>query len=48
VRDAYKTLGAVYAKLNVSGKFRGHLYDTPHKFNTEMQQEVWDWFRRWL
>lgn len=48
VRTAYKTLEAVYAKLNASGKFRGHIYDTPHEFNTEMQQEAWDWFRRWL
>jgi hypothetical protein len=39
-------LEAVYAKLGVADKFRGHLYDTLHEFNLEMQQEALDWFRQ--
>jgi hypothetical protein len=24
------------------------MYDTPHEFNSEMQAEAWDWFKKWL
>jgi dienelactone hydrolase len=48
VRAAYKTLETVYAKLGAVEKFRGHLYDTPHEFNAQMQEEAWAWFKRWL
>jgi hypothetical protein len=48
VRAAYATLAAVYGKVGASEKFRGHLYDTPHEFNTDMQNEAWDWLKRWL
>jgi hypothetical protein len=48
VRPAYDTLHAVYAKLGAAEKFRGHLYDTPHEFNAEMQAEAWGWLKRWL
>jgi dienelactone hydrolase len=48
VKPSYKILETVYAKLGVPEKFRGHLYDTPHEFNEEMQKEAWEWFRRWL
>ena len=48
VKPAYRTLEAVYTKLGAADRFRGHLYDTPHEFNAEMQQEAWEWLRRWL
>ena len=48
VKPSYRLLEAVYAKLGAPEKFRGHLYDTPHEFNEEMQREAWEWFRKWL
>jgi dienelactone hydrolase len=48
VEPAYKTLETVYAKLGAGDKFRGHLYDTPHEFNADMQKEAWAWFAKWL
>jgi dienelactone hydrolase len=48
VRAAYATLAAVYGKVGAAEKFRGHLYDTPHEFNADMQSESWDWLKRWL
>jgi dienelactone hydrolase len=48
VHPAYHTLHAVYAKLGAAEKFRGHLYDTPHEFNADMQGEAWGWLKRWL
>ena len=29
-------------------KGRGHLYDAPHEFNAEMQQEAWEWLRKFV
>jgi len=48
VRACFTKLSACYAKAGVSEKFRGRLYDTPHEFNTEMQQEAWEWLARWV
>jgi dienelactone hydrolase len=48
VRGCFAKLSACYAKAGVPEKFRGRLYDTPHEFNAEMQQEAWGWLARWL
>jgi dienelactone hydrolase len=48
VRGCFAKLSACYAKAGVPEKFRGRLYDTPHEFNAEMQQEAWEWLARWL
>ena len=48
IKPAYATLEAVYAKLGASEKFRGHLYDSPHEFNRQMQDEAWAWLRKWV
>jgi dienelactone hydrolase len=48
VRGCFTKLAACYAKAGVAEKFRGRLYDTPHEFNTEMQQEAWGWLAQWL
>jgi dienelactone hydrolase len=48
VKPAYRTLEKVYAKLGAAEKFRGHLYDSPHEFNAEMQQEAWAWMKKWV
>jgi dienelactone hydrolase len=48
VKPAYQTLDAVYAKLGAPEKFRGHLYDSPHEFNAEMQAEAWAWLKKYV
>ena len=48
VRGCFAKLSACYAKAGVAERFRGRLYDVPHEFNAEMQQEAWDWSARWL
>lgn len=48
VRTAYETLEAVYAKVGAADKFKGHLYDTPHEFNKDMQKEAWAWLKKYV
>jgi dienelactone hydrolase len=48
VKPAYRTLENVYAKIGAADKFRGHLYDSPHEFNADMQREAWDWLKKWI
>ena len=48
VRGRFAKLSACYAKAGVAERFRGRLYDAPHEFNAEIQQEAWDWLARWL
>lgn len=48
VKPAYRTLETVYGKLGVADRFRGHLYDSVHEFNAEMQAEAWAWLKKWV
>jgi dienelactone hydrolase len=48
VQEAFDKLSACYKKAGVGPKFRAELYDTPHEFNSEMQQQAWDWLKRWI
>jgi len=48
IKPAYKTLETVYAKLGAAERFKGHLYDSPHEFNKEMQAEAWAWLKKWV
>jgi dienelactone hydrolase len=48
VKHCFAKLTACYAKAGLPDRFRGSLYDTPHEFNAEMQQEAWQWLERWL
>jgi dienelactone hydrolase len=48
VKHCFTKLTACYAKAGQPDRFRGRLYDAPHEFNAEMQQEAWDWLERWL
>lgn len=48
VQGAFDKLNACYGKAGLPNRFRARWYDTPHEFNLEMQQEAWDWLRRWL
>jgi dienelactone hydrolase len=48
VDNAYDKIARAYSKAGVSGRFRPHTYDTPHLFNRQMQEEVLEWFKKWL
>jgi dienelactone hydrolase len=48
VEEAFDKLAACYRKADQADKFRARLYDTPHEFNLSMQQEAWDWLKRWI
>jgi dienelactone hydrolase len=41
-------IGAVYQALMHQERFLARLYDVPHQFNVQMQQEAFDWLARWL
>lgn len=48
VRHAFEKLAACYRKAGIEDRIATRLYDTPHEFNAEMQQEAWAWLKRWL
>jgi hypothetical protein len=48
VQQSFQKLTACYKKAGVPDRFRARLYDTPHEFNSEMQQEAWAWLKRWI
>jgi dienelactone hydrolase len=48
VRSCFAKLAACYKKAGIGEKVRTRLYDTPHEFNTTMQEEAWEWLKRWV
>jgi dienelactone hydrolase len=48
VRSAFDKLSACWEKAGAPERIRTRLYDTPHEFNAQMQQEAWQWLERWL
>jgi hypothetical protein len=48
VRSCLDKLAACYRKAGAPDRFRGRLFEKPHEFNREMQDEAWDWLGRWL
>jgi hypothetical protein len=48
VRGCFAKLKDCYHKAGVAEKFRARLYDTPHEFNAEMQNEAWAWLDKWV
>jgi len=45
---ADRILKDVYGKAEAAERYRGSFYPGPHKFDLEMQEEVFEWFDRWL
>ena len=41
-------LRQVYAKAGAAERYRCSFYPGPHKFDSAMQAEAFDWFDRWL
>lgn len=48
VRASFEKLASCYKKAGVPDRFRARLYDTPHEFNAEMQEEAWAWLQKHL
>ncbi len=48
LKAAYEKIGRCYAKAGVAGRQICRLYDVPHQFNAAMQQEAWEWMRKWV
>jgi dienelactone hydrolase len=48
VRAAFEKIGACFHKAGASDHQRCRLYDTPHEFNRQMQDEAFAWLAQWL
>jgi dienelactone hydrolase len=48
VRAAFEKIGACFHKAGASDHQRCRLYDAPHEFNRQMQDEAFAWLAKWL
>lgn len=48
VQACFEKLRSCYKKAGAEQKFQARMYDTPHEFNTDMQQEAFAWLKKWL
>src|SRR3954469_13330671 len=48
VRAAYDKIGACFQKAGVADRQHCRLYDAPHQFNRQMQDEAFKWVAQWL
>jgi len=48
VNAAFDKIGRCYAKAGARERQRCSLYNAPHEFNLAMQDEAWEWFKRWI
>jgi len=48
VAAAFDKLGRCYKKAGIPDRIKTSLYDAPHEFNGDMQQEAWAWLKRWV
>jgi dienelactone hydrolase len=48
MKNAEKILKEVYVKAKAEDKFKCSYYPGPHKFDSKMQTEAFDWFDQWL
>jgi hypothetical protein len=48
LRAAFEKIEAIYEKAGVAERQSTRLFDQPHNFTREMQQEAWDWIERWI
>jgi dienelactone hydrolase len=48
VRAAFEKIGACFRKAGASDRQHCRLYDAPHEFNRQMQEEAFEWIARWL
>jgi len=48
ITEAHRKIEACYEKAGCPEKFCSACYDAPHEFNTQMQEDAFDWLDRWL
>lgn len=48
VKRAFEKIGACYQKAGAADRQRCRMYDTPHEFNRQMQDEAWAWMAQSL
>ena len=48
MKKADSILGEIYEKAKAKDRYKCSYYPGPHKFDTKMQAEAFEWFDRWL
>jgi hypothetical protein len=48
MKKADQILTEVYAKANAANRYKTSFYPGPHKFDSNMQAEAFEWFGKWL
>jgi hypothetical protein len=48
MKRAGKILGEVYQKAGAADRYKCSYYPGPHKFDSQMQTDAFDWFDKWL
>ena len=48
VANAFEKLHRCYKKAGIPDRIQTSLYDAPHEFNEQMQEEAWAWLKRWI
>jgi dienelactone hydrolase len=48
VAECFDKLHACYKKAGIPDRIKTSWYDAPHEFNPQMQEEAWEWIKRWV
>lgn len=48
VATSFDKLHRCYTKAGIPERIKTSLYDAPHEFNAQMQEEAWAWLKRWV
>jgi hypothetical protein len=48
MKEADNILKNVFEKAGAADRYKASFYPGPHKFDTDMQKEAFDWFDKWL
>ena len=47
-RQADRKIAEIYSRMEYPENYSGEFYPGPHKFDTEMQEDAFEWFEKWL
>ena len=48
VERSFEKLNRCYKKAGIPERIATRMYDAPHEFNEAMQDEAWEWLKRWV
>ena len=48
VERSFEKLNGCYKKAGIPERIATRMFDAPHEFNGAMQEEAWEWLRRWV